>query len=238
MIGSLSGKLSAMAMAALISGCVTAGPVAPHRVELTASGRIAESGAASGAESTSDSTDEQRVIYALDPAYRMNPPNCAIVMAADERHAGSVLAAEVERAIAAYLSPKMDRLIAGTKRDRMFRRQAVDPNHPADRRFFARKADCRSFLTWRFTEASQTYLLAWSNRRIGLELELTRISGDDVLWRARHAASRSGGGLPLSPVGLVIDSVNAGNFINNGDITPSMIHDVVRRLLSTLPPST
>jgi len=216
---------------------MTTGPVVERRVDMNAAVHDITQGAASGAETAAQTPPQRTVTYALDPAYRSNPPGCTVISAAGQRHTRSVLAGEVDRALAAHLSIKMNRVISGAKRDRLVRRQAVDLNHPADRRAFARAQNCRSFLTWRFTEASETYLLAWSSRRIGLELELTGVSETDVLWRAHHAVSRSGGGLPLSPVGLVIDSVNAGGFINDADITPSMIHDVVRRLLSTLPPS-
>ncbi len=233
----LKPALLSITLSILISGCVTAGPVVERRVDMSAPVHDVTQGAASGAETTAQDASQRTVTFALHPAYRSNPPGCAVISAAEQQHARSVLAGEVERALTAHLSLKMNRVISGRMRDRIVRRQAVDLNHPADRSAFARAQNCRSFLVWRFTEASETYLLAWSSRRIGLELELTGLSKADLLWRARHTVSRSGGGLPLSPVGLVIDSVNAGGFINDADITPSMIHDVVRRLLLTLPPS-
>ena len=70
---------------------------------------------------------------------------------------------------------------------------------------------------------------------MGLELTLKRIGKKDILWQARHTASRGDGGLPLSPIGLVLDTFRAGRFMGDRDMLASMIHDVVRRLFITLP---
>ena len=179
--------------------------------------------------------DEQRIVFSLSDQYEQDPPACAVVQAADLVSAGSVLADKVARAITVHLGSKMDRVIGPARRDQILRKQNLDLDHAGDARTFAWKTRCRAILSWRLTGASETFLLAWGARRVGLELTLKRIGRQDILWRASHAARRSGGGLPLSPVGLVVDTVRAGQFMGDRDILTSMIHDVVRRLFTTLP---
>jgi len=181
------------------------------------------------------SGDEGRIVFSLSDQYEQDPPACAVIRAADPGGAGSVLASTVEQAITVHLGGKLDRVIGPARRDRILRKQNLDLDHAGDARTFAWKTRCRAILSWRLTGASETFLLAWGGRRIGLELSLKRIGKQDMLWRASHATRRSGGGLPLSPVGLVMDTLRAGQFMGDRDMLASMVHDVVRRLFTTLP---
>jgi len=184
-----------------------------------------------------ESIYERRVVYDLNPRYHRDPPACAVVLAADRQSAASPLARLVDDAVAIHAAGYLNRIIAPRERDRRVRALAVDLSHSGDQQVFARATRCRAILTWRLTEASQTYVVAMSSRRVGLQLVLTRIGSTDALWQAEHIAARSDGGVSLSPFGLLIDSIRAGKFNNDRDIMPSMIHDVVRRMLTTLPPS-
>jgi len=180
---------------------------------------------------------QQYVVFDLDPRYHRDPPACAVIRPADDKNATSVLATEVDMAVATHAAGYLERVIAPRQRDRLVRKLAVDLNHSGDQQVFARSAGCRAELTWRLIEASQTYAVSLSSRRVGLELVLRRFDQDEPLWQAQHITERSDGGLSLSPFGLLIDSVRAGRFNQNKDIMPSMIHDVVRRMLTSLPPT-
>ncbi len=184
-----------------------------------------------------ESIYEQRVVYELNPRYHRDPPTCAVVLPADRQSAASALAALVDDAVATHAAGYLSRIIAPRERDRRVRTLAVDLSHAGDQQVFGHATRCRAILTWRLTEASQTYVVAMSSRRIGLQLVLTRIGAAEPLWQAEHIAARSDGGMSLNPFGLLIDSIRAGKFNNDQDIMPSMVHDVVRRMLTTLPPS-
>jgi hypothetical protein len=181
--------------------------------------------------------DGQRVIFSLSPDYDRDPPACVVVRPADDVSARSVLAADVAQAVTIHLGAKFERVIGAAQLQRLLEKQKLDLDHPGDARAFAWKTRCRAVLSWKLTSASETFLLAFGARNIGLALTLKRFGEDDVLWQARHTTSRTGGGLPLSPVGLVMDTVRAGQFMGDRDMLPSMIHDVVRRLFTTLPES-
>jgi len=227
--------IPALALLGLLASCVgtTYSPA-----------KTANRGAASGSEIEApadagyqENIYERRVIYDLDPRYHRDPPACAVVLPADRQSAASALAPLVDEAVATHAAGSLDRVIAPRERDRRVRALAVDLHHPGDQQTFARATRCRAILTWRLTEASQTYAVALSSRRIGLQLTLTRIGQTAPLWQAEHIAARSDGGVSLNPFGLLIDSIRAGKFNNDRDIMPSMIHDVVRRMLTTLPAS-
>ena len=66
---------------------------------------------------------------------------------------------------------------------------------------------------------------------------MIRSSDDVTLWKARHTASRSDGGLPLSPFSAPLSAFQAASLAGDDDVTPSMVEDVVRRLFATLPNS-
>jgi hypothetical protein len=223
-------------VSSFLAGCMASG----YSVEREAMGSPRNT---SGASSNNPHTptpvqdDGQRVIFSLSPDYDRDPPACVVVKPADAISARSVLAADVAQAVTIHLGAKFDRVIGAGQLQRLLAKQRLDLDHPGDARAFAWKTRCRAVLTWKLTSASETFLLAFGARNIGLALTLKRFGKDDILWQARHTTSRTGGGLPLSPIGLVLDTVRAGQFMDDRDMLPSMIHDVVRRLFTTLPQS-
>jgi hypothetical protein len=222
----------------LMSACLGGGQVVKQVVEQIADREaMTADGYTAGISTQQDPGGDQPLAFSLSPDYHRDPPACAVVRAADPASAGSVIAAETGQAIATHLGGRIERVIGPLKRDRLLSRHRLDLDHPADAATFAWKTRCRAVLEWQLTAASETYLLAYGSRRIGLKLTLRRINGDKMLWQAHHTTSRGGGGLPLSPVGLVLDTVRAGQFMGDRDILSSMIHDVVRRLFTTLPHS-
>lgn len=229
--------LAVLALTALLGGCLYAN----YTVERMPEPDRSRAGAASGAESEAPRgmvpLQKNRLVYSLDPAYHADPPACAVVVPADDLSLRSPLGPEVDQAVAAHLSAKLERVMGPVQRKRQVDRLKIDLDHPGDQRMFARTTRCRGLMSWRLTAASETFLLAWSGRHVAIELELKRMDNGRVLWRAAHGVERSGGGLPLSPVGLVIDTVRAGSFHGDRDVIRSMVHDAVRRMMTTLPSS-
>ena len=64
---------------------------------------------------------------------------------------------------------------------------------------------------------------------------MLRAADGHVLWKARHIADRSDGGLPLSPIGLVVDTYSSSQFSSDREIAESVVDDAVRRIVRSLP---
>lgn len=189
---------------------------------------------------TADSPDAgtsgvREVLYKVDRSFYHAPPSCVVVLPTTERKAtGGVAAARIERAVARHLRDKIPRVIGPFARERAARRLALDLNHAGDRRRFAALERCDAFVRWRVIAASSDYLLVWSGRDFGLEVEMFR-DPDRMLWKASHVARRSDGSLPLSPISASIAIFEAGWFESDSEILPSMVDDVMRRLVVSLP---
>ena len=66
-------------------------------------------------------------------------------------------------------------------------------------------------------------------------MSLIRIRDDKVVWQARHVATRSDGGVPLSPASAIVNIFQAASFQGDGDVNFSLADDAVRRIVKTLP---
>ena len=55
-----------------------------------------------------------------------------------------------------------------------------------------------------------------------------------TLWKSRDVAARSAGGLPVSPISLVLNSVNAAQMASDADTPASVLNDAVRRIFHSL----
>jgi hypothetical protein len=64
---------------------------------------------------------------------------------------------------------------------------------------------------------------------------MLRAADGHVLWKARHIADRSDGGLPLSPIGIAVDTFTSAQFSSDREISESVVDDAVRRLVRSLP---
>ena len=64
---------------------------------------------------------------------------------------------------------------------------------------------------------------------------MLRATDGHVLWRARHIANRSDGGIPLSPIGIAVDAFSSAQFSSDREIAESVVDDAVRRLVRSLP---
>jgi len=177
---------------------------------------------------------ERQVRYEVSDALYQVMPRCAIVMPATGTDSPD-LAGMAERAVARRLADKIERVVGPDERDDAVRRMVVALDHDGDRRYFAASLGCETTLHVSLFDSGETYLLVWSQRRMGYEAELRTADDGLLLWRARHVARRSDGGVPLSPASVGVAAVTAGAFRQDGDIIPSMVDDVARRLFATFP---
>lgn len=64
---------------------------------------------------------------------------------------------------------------------------------------------------------------------------MTRGPHRRLLWRARHIAERSEGGIPFSPLSVVVDGITSARFAADREIVDSVVDDAVRRIVASLP---
>ena len=175
------------------------------------------------------------VFYQVADAFHSDPPECVVVLSAVDASMPLGLAALIEQAIALRLGQKISRVIGPRERRAAERDLALDTRDEVDRRYLARTEHCPAYLEWRLKDIDDTHIFVWSRKQIGLEVRLARSADDAILWRAAHTTSRSDGGLPLSLMSLPLAAAEATIFNQDADQLPSMIGDVVRRLVVTLP---
>jgi len=189
-----------------------------------------------------DETNENKlglvrsVGFELDPAYRNAFPDCVIVMPATTTSALTRLAPLVEASLAHHMTRKVSRVIGPRARKIAALQKSLDLDDPGDQDELANSLDCGAFLLPFISGAGQRNLLVWSQVQIALEVRMVRSGDRQVLWKARHIAERSGGGLPLSPVGIAVNAFTSARFsIDFRDVTVSVIEDAVRRIVQSLP---
>jgi hypothetical protein len=201
------------------------------RTEYRAYDQRPATAAETAAETALADVDGRHVFFRLDRAFYRDPPSCVVVLPAGNGERATI---PVERAVARHLRDKFPRVVGPLGRDRASRRLALDLSHAGDRRRFARLEGCDVFVRWRAVAEQSDYLLVWSKRDFGLELEMFR-EPDRTLWQASHVARRSDGGVPLSPLSAPMAMFEAARFRADQDILPSMIDDTLRRMVASLP---
>jgi len=175
------------------------------------------------------------VVYKVEGAFYRSPPRCAVVMPIHWPNAPPALARQVEEALGRHLMAKVDRVIGPAARDRAARQRVYDLGDAEQRRRLARALGCDTVVEGETRAAESTFAAVWAQTRFGLAVSLERASDGRRLWRASHTAERSAGGLPLSILGLPKDAFLAGRLMKDGEVFPSMLDDVVRRLMASLP---
>lgn len=163
------------------------------------------------------------------------PPNCLIVLPVEaEVPVPNAVLRRIEGRIVANL-PRDLHVVFGNRRTTESSRRSIDLRTDLGQSAFARSIDCPYLLRARVTSAARDYLLVWARLRLGMEASMTRVPGEQVLWRARHEAMRTEGGAALTPVGAVIESALTANFLADDDQVESLIDDLVRRLFVSFP---
>ncbi|HIJ44095.1 MAG: hypothetical protein V1253_00825 [Alphaproteobacteria bacterium] len=181
----------------------------------------------------------RQVEFNVSKAFYRDPPDCVVVLpstTADKGQGqGDGRGRVVEDALARQLSGKVNRVIGPNERDHLVRRLAVDLSRPGDRRVLARQARCGFFVQAKPWGGESVYAVVWTQTRVGLEVVMTRAGDDGALWQARHVATRSGGGLPLSPISVASNAFMAARLNTDGDVPLSLLDDTLRRMVRTLP---
>jgi hypothetical protein len=165
-----------------------------------------------------------------------DPPACVLILLGRTRPEMPVSPARIDRSVERFLAVRFDRVIAGRQRDELARHLALDLDDMADRAAFARSTGCQHALAVGVTGGGLSYAVIWAERRLRLELELTRIGvPEHVLWRVRDAGARGDGDLPLSPLAVAGAMFRAARLAGDRGQGASLLDDVLRRMMASLP---
>lgn len=164
--------------------------------------------------------------------FLLDPPRCVLLAPTLTKDAEPKLVEMVERAIIPNIAMRVSRVIASGTRDQAARYRGLDMTRPADRRALAAAMNCEAVAEVEIQESGADFLLVWSNLRLGLELRVIRADSGAVLWRARHLARRSDGGLPLG-IGSIASVYSAANLAADEDQAASLVDDATRRIFVT-----
>ena len=171
----------------------------------------------------------------VDPEFFEDFPDCTVIMPPKAPASMAGYSRFVASALSRHLTAKISRVVSPKERNLVARRMGVDMRHPGDFRDFMKELGCDTYVKSEIVGAGKFFLLVWSQMRIGLDVSLLRVGSERPLWRARHVAGRSDGGVPLSPVGVVVDAFMALRFSADMDVDVSVVEDAVRRLVYSLP---
>ena len=178
---------------------------------------------------------ERTVVYKVEGDFYRSPPRCAVVMPVRWPDADRRLVRLVEETLSRHLTGKVDRVIGPVVRDREARRRVYDLGDAEQRRRLAGALGCDTVVEGETRTAESTFALVWAQTRFGLTVTLERAGDGGTLWRASHTASRSAGGLPLSVLDVPKGAFSAGRMMKDAEVFPSMVDDVVRRVMASLP---
>jgi len=177
---------------------------------------------------------DRQVEFEVTADFYRNPTDCVVILPLRGTHHRQTRDM-IERALARYLSERVPRVIGPHERRRLARNLAFDIADSDDWAGFARASGCANGLEAGLLEARGDYLVVWAQRTLAIEAVLIRLADRRLLWRARHFGRRADGGVPFSPISAAVESATATGFAMDGDIQPSLVDDVVRRIAVTLP---
>jgi len=167
--------------------------------------------------------------------YYRDFPTCAVVapfFVDGKRHPHAEV---IETALASHGGGRLDRVIGPREREQRARALGLDMATPTDAMVLARHDRCPYLLTAEPWGSDSVYVVFWSQSRLGLELKLVRAKDGAMLWRSRHVAKRSDGGLPISPLSALWSMATAAALTADSDVDDSLANDAVRRMMRTLP---
>ncbi len=177
---------------------------------------------------------DRTVLYHVSPAYFQNAPDCAII-APMQDSGPAELTRFVGETVARQLTGKLERVITPLRRDRLARENGYDLSNPTDLKSFARSQRCAFHVTVDLQGSGDQFAVIWSDKHVGVKMELLKTRTDEVLWRGAHVARRGDGGVPFSPLSILANAAKAASFSSDKGLVYSIANDAVRRILTTLP---
>jgi hypothetical protein len=182
-----------------------------------------------------DSSLSRSVAYEVTPAFELSPPECVVILPFGKKDISSGRSRSVERALARYLFEKVDRVVGPVERDYVAELQGFDARSSDGVEYLLSHFRCGHVIRSTPVGDNGTYALVWAQAKVGLQVQLEHGRRGTVLWRARHIATRSEGGLPLSPLGVAVNVFWATRFQSNQEEFRTLTDDAARRIVRTFP---
>ena len=217
--------------------CVAAAGAAVLIIGLSACNATQVAPYHNSASSNTNITPYARVIEVeIDRQYFTDRPDCVLLLPIAGSARQAPLSSLLEQYLALHLRFRFDRVIQASAHTRRMTRVGLAPSRPDNRQEFHEAPACGYEIIFRLIHARADFALVWAQLSLGLEAQLSRARDGLVLWKARHTATRSDGGIAISPFGVVSSAVEATAFVSDGDQLVSLAADVTRRVVATLPP--
>ena len=182
-----------------------------------------------------DKSLSRSVAYEVTPAFERSPPDCVVMLPFGDKDTPTGRGRSIERALARNLFEKVDRVVGPVARDRVAERQGVDARSSDGMEFLLKYFRCDYVIRSTSVGDSGVYALVWAQARVGLQVQLEHIRRGTILWRARHIATRSDGGLPLSPLGVAANMFLAARLQSDREEFKTLMDTAARRIIRTFP---
>jgi hypothetical protein len=163
------------------------------------------------------------------------PPDCIMVTPIKPAQLQPPHSQIIEQAMVKQLHQREVTVFSAKKIRRLARSQGLDPYQKAGFKQLAQSNSCGYQLSIIPIAGDHSFFLVWSGTRIGMEVILTRLEDDKILWQARHIARRSEGGAPLSLLSAPLNMVSAARFHGDEEVLYSLVDDATRRIFDTWP---
>jgi hypothetical protein len=182
-----------------------------------------------------DDTLTRQVDFHLGRAFYDTPPACVMVVPTEIKNVPRQLTQTIQETVARHLITRVDRIIDARRVVGEARTRIYDPANSADRQRLARALNCDTYAEIDTDGVDSVFALVWTDISVNIRLTLSRVRDGAIIWRGRHRARRSDGGMPLTLLGVGAGTFAAGRLAGDTDALPSMIDDSVRRMMVSLP---
>jgi hypothetical protein len=177
---------------------------------------------------------DRQVSYWIDPRFHETFPRCVLVLMHSrdhERDINNLIMQAFER----YLGEIFETVIGFRKAKTLSRTLAIDFFNQKDRILLAKRAECKFYAEIDIENIEDQFALIWAKRSIKLSIKLTHATTGEIVFKAKHIAQRSNGGLPLSAIGVPISITQAAMVRGDPETFHSLADDAARRMLLPLP---
>ena len=188
-------------------------------------------------ENSNTSTTElmnRQVSYWIDPRFHQTFPRCVLVLIHSRDHEGDINNL-IMRAFERYLGEIFETVIGSRKAKTLSRTLAIDFYNQKDRKLLAKRAQCNFYAEIDIENIEDQFALIWAKRSIKLTIKLAHATTGKIVFKAKHTAQRSNGGLPLSAIGVPISITQAAMVRGDAETFHSLADDAARRMLLPLP---
>jgi len=162
------------------------------------------------------------------------PIKCVFVVVPDGKRLDPV-SIEIHDRLSVMLNQRIPKTINPQHVSQISRRMAVDPNTTSGELLIADATDCPYVARSTYQDLSYFYALVWGHAAATIHLSLSRAGNPAPLWESRQTVSRSNGGVPMTPVGVVTSAFQATMMFTEQDVGASIIDDALRQAIDELP---